>query len=110
MKMNAKTLICAAALALPLAASAEDQLSYRYVDVAHFPQAEIDGDAIDVDGDGIQLRGSLPSIRIFSRSPNIQSLDLDNGIDATRFLVGAGGHWAAGPEPGPHRARRLGAV
>ena len=96
MKMNAKTLICAAALALPLAASAEE-LSYRYVDVAHFPQAEIDGDAIDVDGDGIQLRGSLPVYQNIFALAEYQSLDLDNGIDATRFLVGAGGHWALGP-------------
>jgi hypothetical protein len=96
MKMNAKTLICAAALALPFAASAE-QLSYRYVDVAHFPEAKIDADNIDVDGDGIQLRGSLPVYQNIFALAEYQALDLDNNIDASRFMVGAGGHWALGP-------------
>jgi len=96
MKINAKTLICAAALALPFAASAE-QLSYRYVDVAHFPEAKIDADAIDVDGDGIQLRGSLPVYQNIFALAEFQDLDLDRGIDATRFMIGAGGHWALGP-------------
>lgn len=95
MKMNAKTLICAAALALPLAASAEP-LSYRYVDVAHFPEAEIDADGLDVDGDGLQLRGSLPVYQNIFALAEFQDLDLDNGVDATRFMVGAGGHWALG--------------
>lgn len=94
--MNAKTLLCAAALALPIMASAE-QLSYRYVDVAHFPKAEIDGDRFDVDGDGIQLRGSLPVYQNIFALAEFQDLDLDDGVDATRFMVGVGGHWALGP-------------
>lgn len=96
MKMNAKTLLCAAALALPLLASAE-QLSYRYVDVAHFPEAEIDADGIDVDGDGIQLRGSLPVYQNIFALAEFQDLSLDNDIDVTRLMVGAGGHWPLGP-------------
>lgn len=95
MKMNARNLICAAALALPLMASA-DTLSYRYVDVAHFPEVEVDSDAIDVDGDGIQLRGSLPVYQNIFALAEFQSLDLDNNIDATRFMVGVGGHWPLG--------------
>jgi hypothetical protein len=89
-------LICAAALALPFAASAE-QLSYRYVDVAHFPEAKIDAGNIDVDGDGIQLRGSLPVYQNIFALAEYQDLSLDNGVDTTRFMVGAGGHWALGP-------------
>ncbi len=96
MKMNAKTLICAAALALPFAASAE-QLSYRYVDVAHFPEAKIDGGPVDVDGDGIQLRGSLPVYQNIFALAEFQDLSLDHNVDATRFMVGAGGHWPLGP-------------
>jgi len=96
MKMNAKTLICAAALALPFAASAE-QFSYRYVDVAHFPKAEIDLPGGDVDGDGIQLRGSLPVYQNIFALAEFQDLDLDNGVDATRFLIGAGAYWPLGP-------------
>ena len=95
MKMNAKNLICAAVLALPMVASADD-LSYRYVDVAHFPKAEIDADGFDVDGDGIQLRGSLPVYQNIFALAEFADLDLDNGIDATRFMVGAGGHWRVG--------------
>lgn len=88
-----KTVLVAAALALPLAAAA-DNLSYRHVDVAHLPQAEIDGDGIDdVDGDGVQLRGSLPVYQNIFALAEFQDLDLDNGIDATRFLIGAGAHW-----------------
>lgn len=95
MKMNATTLICAAALALPLAASAE-QLSYRYVDVAHFPQAEIDAGTVDVDGDGLQLRGSLPVYQNIFVLSEFQSLDLDDNVDTTRFLLGVGAHWPLG--------------
>lgn len=95
MKMNAKNLICAAALALPMAASAES-LSYRYVDVAHFPKAEIDARGLDVDGDGIQLRGSLPIHQNFFALAEFADLDLDNGVDATRLMVGVGGHWPVG--------------
>ncbi|HEY0940280.1 MAG TPA: outer membrane beta-barrel protein [Steroidobacter sp.] len=95
MKMNAKNLICAAVLALPMAASAES-LSYRYVDVAHFPEAEIDANGLDVDGDGIQLRGSLPVYQNIFALAELAELDLDNGVDATRLMVGAGGHWPIG--------------
>lgn len=94
MKMNAKNLICAAVLALPLVASAEE-LSYRYVDVAHFPEAEVDADGFEVDGDGIQLRGSLPVYQNIFALAEFQDLDLD-GVDATRLMVGAGGHWSIG--------------
>ncbi|WP_331067591.1 outer membrane beta-barrel protein [Steroidobacter sp.] len=93
--MNAKNLICAAVLALPMAASAES-LSYRYVDVAHFPEAEIDANGLDVDGDGIQLRGSLPVYQNIFALAELAELDLDNGVDATRLMVGAGGHWPIG--------------
>src|SRR5688500_6822114 len=96
MKMNATHLICAALLALPVAATAEN-FSYRYVDVAHFPEAEIDADGFEEDGDGIQLRGSLPVYQNIFALAEFQDLDLDRGVDATRFMVGAGGHWALGP-------------
>jgi len=91
--MHAAKLIYAGLLALPMAATA-DGLSYRYADVAHLPKADIDADAIDVDGDGIQLRGSLPVYQNIFALAEYQELDLDNGVDATRFMVGAGAHWA----------------
>jgi hypothetical protein len=97
MKMNVTKLLGAAALfALPLAASAAENFSYRYVDVARYMEAEIDSDDVDVDGDGIQLRGSLPVYQNFFALAEYEALDLDGGIDTTRFLIGGGGHWPLG--------------
>jgi len=93
MRMHAMSWIYAGLLVLPMAATAEG-FSYRYADAAHFPNAEIDADAIDVDGDGIQLRGSLPVYQNIFALAEYQDLNLDSGVDATRFMVGAGGHWA----------------
>jgi hypothetical protein len=95
LKMNAAGLIVTAALALPMTAAAED-FSYRHVDVAHLPSVEIDGDGGDIDGDGFQLRGSLPVYQNIFAVAEFLNLDLDNGVDATRFLVGAGAHWPIG--------------
>jgi hypothetical protein len=81
-----------ALLTLPISASA-DGFSYRYADIAHFPSAKIDADAIDVDGEGVQLRGSLPVYQNIFALAEYQDLDLDSGVDATRFLIGAGAHW-----------------
>ena len=98
MKMNVSKLLGVAAIfALPLAASAAENFSYRYVDVARYLDAEIDSDVADVDGDGIQLRGSLPVYQNFFALAEYESLDLDGGVDTSRFLIGAGGHWALGP-------------
>lgn len=91
-KMTAANLIVGSALALPLAASAAE-VSYRYIDVAHFPQADIDNDRLDVDGDGLQLRGSLPVVQNVFVLAELQSLDLDFGVDVTRYEIGVGGHW-----------------
>src|SRR5688572_24092292 len=92
MRLNAVNLIAAVTLALPMAVHA-DSFSYRYVDAAHLPNAEIDGDIVDVDGDGIQLRGSMPVQGNIFALAELQDLDLDNGVDATRLMVGVGGHW-----------------
>lgn len=97
MKMNVTSLIGAAIFALPLAAPAAENFSYRYVDVARYMEAEIDSDDVDVDGDGIQLRGSMPIYQNFFALAEFESLDLDNDIDTTRILIGAGGHWPLGP-------------
>jgi hypothetical protein len=97
MKMNVTKLLGAAGIfALPLAASAAENFSYRYVDVARYMEAEIDSDDVDVDGDGIQLRGSLPVYQNFFALAEYEALDLDGGIDTTRFLIGGGGHWPLG--------------
>jgi hypothetical protein len=92
MRLRTLPLIAAVALALPVAAQAE-QLSYRYIDVAHFPEAELDGDNVDVDGDGLQLRGSLPVYENIFVYTEFLALDFDRDIDTTRLMIGAGGHW-----------------
>lgn len=97
MKMNVTSLIGTAIFALPFAASAAENFSYRYVDVARYMEAEIDTDDVDVDGDGFQLRGSLPVYQNFFALAEYETLDLDGGVDTNRFLIGAGGHWALGP-------------
>lgn len=95
MRLHAVKLIAAAAMLLPLAVHA-DSFSYRYADLAHFPMAEIDGDRVDVDGDGLQLRGSLPINGTAFAIAELQDLDLENNVDVTRLMVGAGGHWPLG--------------
>jgi len=96
MKTNLTSLIGAALFALPLAASAAENFSYRYVDLARFVDAEIDSDFGDVDGDGFQVRGSIPVAQNFFALAELQDLDLDNGVDARRMLVGGGGYWPMG--------------
>lgn len=85
-------LVAVAALTLPFALHAE-QLSYSYVDAAHFPEAKLDHHNFDVDGDGFQLRGSLPVHQNFFGFAEFQALNLDDNVDVRRFLIGGGGHW-----------------
>jgi hypothetical protein len=94
--MNVTSLIGVAVFALPLAASAAENFSYRYVDIARYMEAELDSDIADTEGDGFQLRGSMPIYQNFFAVAEYESLDLDNGVDATRLLIGAGGHWPLG--------------
>ncbi|HTE43183.1 MAG TPA: outer membrane beta-barrel protein [Steroidobacteraceae bacterium] len=90
--MRTLKLIVALALVMPTASFAQS-LSYNYVDGAHFPKAEVDGDNVDVDGDGLQLRGSLQVYQNLFVFTEFADLDFDRNIDTTRILVGAGGHW-----------------
>lgn len=92
--MRGKSLAMIALLTLPVVAGAQE-LSYRNVDFAYFPSAEIDtgSGGGDIDGDGFQLRGMLPvheNIFVFAE---FESLNYDFDVDTTRFAVGAGGHW-----------------
>lgn len=86
------TVFAAAAMTLPLAVSAAD-FSYQYVDLAHVPGAEIDIGNRDVDGDGFQLRGSLPVYENFFVLVEYLTLDFERDIDSSRWMIGAGGHW-----------------
>ncbi len=92
--MHSRTVgaLAALALALPMASQAAD-FGYSLVDLTLLPHAEIEVGNGDVDGDGFQLRGSLEVSQTFFALVELQSLDLDAGVDATRWLIGAGGHW-----------------
>jgi hypothetical protein len=92
MRFRTVNLMALSALALPLASPAET-LSYRYADLAHFPEVSIDAPGGDVDGDGVQLRGSLPVYENIFALAEFQDLNLDAGVDVTRLMVGAGIHW-----------------
>jgi len=83
----------AAALVLPSLGWAES-FNYRYVDAALLFDAEVEIGDTDVDGDGIQLRASLPVNETFFAIAEFQTLDFDSDVDTTRLAVGGGGHWA----------------
>jgi len=63
------------------------------VDVAHFPKARVDDNNGKVDGDGFQLRGSLPVQQNFFAFAEFQSLALERNVDTKRVMIGGGGHW-----------------
>lgn len=83
----------AAALLLPSLGWAES-FSYRYVDAALLFDTEVEIGDTDIDGDGIQLRASIPVNDTFFVIGEFQSLDFDFDVDTTRLAVGGGGHWA----------------
>lgn len=92
--MHSRTIgaLVALALALPVTAQAED-FGYSFVDLALVPGAEVEVGNGDIDGDGFQLRGSLVVNQTFFALVELQDLEFDGGIDTTRWMVGAGGHW-----------------
>lgn len=92
MRSRVSIWFAAAAMTLPLVAGAAD-FSYRNVDLTLVPSAEIDVGDRDLDGDGFQLRGSLPVHENFFVLAEYLNLDFDSGVDASRWMVGAGGHW-----------------
>ncbi len=83
--------LAALAAVLPLASHA-DVMDYSFAELGYV-DTELDGDGIDVDGDGFALRGSLavhPNFFVFA---GYQDLSFDFGIDTSLLEVGGGGHW-----------------
>jgi hypothetical protein len=93
-------LFAAAALVLPSTGWAQSSdrqaapFSYSYVDAALLLDAEVEVGDSDIDGDGIQLRASLPVNETFFVLAEFQTLDFDFDVDVNRLTVGGGGHWA----------------
>jgi hypothetical protein len=93
MRVRNLGLFAAAALLLPPLSWAES-FSYRYVDAALLFDTEVEIGDTDIDGDGIQLRASIPVNETFFVIGEFQTLDFDFDVDTTRLAVGGGGHWA----------------
>jgi hypothetical protein len=89
--MNSKMLLIGLA-ALPLTAGAAG-FDYTYVE-AGYVTAERDVGPIDVDGDGLALRGSMAINDKFHGFAEYATQDLDFGVDANTFSIGAGANWS----------------
>jgi hypothetical protein len=88
--------LLAAMAALPLVGHAET-MDYSFAELAYV-DTELDDGPLDVDGDGIALRGSLavnPSFFVFAGYTDI-GFDFD--VDATTLEVGGGGHLPLAPK------------
>jgi len=86
--------IAVALLALPLAAQAEDRISYNYVDAAY---ARVNLDGVSEDADGFLLRGSFELTDSFFLFAGYADLSLDAGpfdVDEKDYSVGAGYAWS----------------
>jgi len=92
MRLRTFKLIAAVLTSLPITAFAET-FSYSFVDVAAFPVAKVDAGSIDENGDGLQLRGSLPVYDNFFVFTEFQDLSLDRSVDTTRLMIGGGAHF-----------------
>lgn len=91
MQVRKLSLLAMLAAALPLTTHA-GTMSYSFAEAAYL-DTKLDSDIADVDGDGIQLRGSLAITDTFFAFVGYQDLGFDFGVDATSIQVGAGAHW-----------------
>jgi len=83
-----------ALLAAPLAAQAEDKISYNYVDAAY---VVVDVDGFSKDADGFALRGSVELTEDFFLFASYADLGLNVGgfnLDETDYGVGVGYAWS----------------
>lgn len=86
--------LAAALLMLPVAAHAEDKISYNYVDAAY---ARVNIDGISEDADGFLLGGSFELNDSFFLFAGYADLSLDAGsfdFDEKDYMVGAGYAWS----------------
>jgi Outer membrane protein beta-barrel domain len=90
MQRRISSLVAVLAAALPFASQA-DTMDYAHVE-AGYVDTELDvGEKFD--GNGIELRGSIPFLDNFFAFASYQDLSFDFDVDATAIEVGAGGHW-----------------
>src|SRR5690606_37542429 len=94
-RMKLRTLMVAGAM-LPLGATAQD-LDYTFVEAAYV-NAEMDAGPFDIDGDGLELRGSVLITDTVFLIGEYASYDYDRGVDVTDYSLGAGMRWGLKPE------------
>jgi hypothetical protein len=83
-----------ALLAAPLAAQAEDKISYNYVDAAY---VVVDIDGFSKDADGFALRGSFElteNFFLFASYADLSAKVAGFNVDETDYGVGAGYAWS----------------
>ena len=92
--MNSKWLLGVAAL-LPLSGNAGD-FDYTYFE-GGFVNTELDLGPLDVDGDGIGIKGSYAFNDRFHGFATYATQDFDFDVDANQFEIGGGYNWDLSP-------------
>ena len=86
--------LAVALLALPLAAQAEDKISYNFVEAAY---VVVDIDGLSKDADGFALRGSFElteNFFLFASYVDLSARVFGFNVDETDYAVGAGYAWS----------------
>jgi predicted porin len=86
--------LAVALLALPLAAQAEDKVSYNFVDAAYLV---VDIDGLSKDADGFGLRGSVEltdNIFLFASYVDLSAKVFGFNVDEQDYAVGVGYDWS----------------
>lgn len=64
----------------------------------NYVNTEIDAGPVDVDGDGLEIDGSISIVNNFFAFATYRDLDLDFGLDASLFEIGGGYHHRIAPK------------
>jgi hypothetical protein len=83
-----------AALCFMAPALADEGFSYSFVELG-YTSTEIDD--LDVEGDGLGLRGSIEFTDMFHGFASYSDMDLDFDVGATEMEIGAGLAWSISP-------------
>ena len=93
--MKVRSLLAGVAL-LPGAAFAAETMDYTYAELGYV-STEIDVGGVDVDGDGLGVRGSFEIVDGLTLLGQYATQDFDGGVDFTTLEAGAGWHMSINP-------------